>query len=121
MGTGPGNLLMFLFLEQPAWQKYRQELGIQRTVGYLQEKGLPYWWPEQVPDPNESGTIFVPGGKPYNRSNCPHYEGYYLHGGCGGVSCRAAGEILPGIAWDAVCRNDFTKCPFYKEETCEKS
>ena len=106
---------MFFFGKEPAWQKYKQELGVQRAVDYLKGKGLPARWPEQVPDPKEHGCLYVPGGKPYNRSNCPEYEGYYLYGGCGGVKCRAAAEILPGIAWDTVCRNDFTKCPFYKE------
>lgn len=108
-------MTVFFFGEEPAWQKYRQELGIQRAVDYLTGKGLPARWPEQVPDPKEYGCLYIPGGKPYNRSRCPEYEGYYLHGGCGGVKCRAAAEILPGIAWDTVCRNDFTKCPFYKE------
>lgn len=106
---------MFLFIKEPEWQKYRQELGIQRAVDYLAGRGLSARWPEQTPDPMEFGCVYVPKGKPYNPSRCPEYEGYYLHGGCGGVKCRAAGEILPGIAWDTVCRNDFTKCPFYKE------
>lgn len=94
---------MFFFVKEESWRRYMEELGIRKAVDYLTEKGLPAKWPTMVPDPQEFGCIYVPGGKPYNRSNCPEYEGYYLHGGCGGVKCRAAGEVLPGIAWDTVC------------------
>lgn len=110
---------MFIFLEEPAWKKYRTELGIQRAVDYLAEKGFPNRWPEEVPDPNQEGTIFVKAGKPYNPSKCPYYVGYYLCGGCGGVKCSAAGEIIPGIAWYTVCRNSFDECPFYRERKPE--
>ena len=106
---------MFFFEKEQSWKKYRKELGIDRAINYLKEKGFPANWPEQVPDSKEFGCIYVPGGKPYNPSKCPEYEGYYLHGGGGGVKCRAAAEIIPGIAWDTVCRNNYAQCPFYKE------
>ena len=109
-------MIVFFFDKEPVWKKYRQELGIDRAVNYLKGKGLPATWPEEVPDPKAWGTLFLPKGKPHNRSDGPNYQGYYLCGGCGGVSCKAAGEILPGITWDTVCRDNYQKCPFYKEE-----
>ena len=109
---------MFVFPDE-IWRKYRKELGIQKTVDYLTAKGLPARWPEEIPNPEEWGTLFIPGGKPYNKSDCKNYAGYYLRGGISGVKCDGVDELLPGIVWYHVCRNDFKKCPFYKEEKNE--
>ena len=90
------------------------ELGIQETIDYLKEKGLPANWPTGVVTPGGVGVCYLPDGKPWYQSKCPHYEGYYLHGGTGSVQCAAAGELLPGIVQYKVCSKEYGECPFYK-------
>ena len=94
-----------------------KELGIQQAVEYLQAKGLPGTWPTQVADPDDGGTFFLPKGKPYNKSDCHCYEGYYLDGISGAVQCSGAGELLPGIVWDNVCSKDYNLCPYRHNDT----
>lgn len=107
---------MFLFVKQEVWRKYMKELGIQEAIDYLAAKGLPTEWPTRVIDPSEKYAVYLPEGKPWNKSTCPCYAGYYLLGGTGTVQCRTAGELLPGIVWLKVCSKEYCKCPFYKEE-----
>ena len=105
------------FFEEPArWRQYMEELGIQRAIDYLNDKGLPATWPEMVVDKEAFGAVFENEGKPHYRSQCPHYEGYWLLGGIGSVQCKAEGELIPGLAWYAVCSKGYEQCPFYKKE-----
>lgn len=107
---------MFFFMKEEVWRKYMDELGIQGAIDHLTAKGLPAYWPEKVVDPTEAGVCYLPGGKPWYKSDCPCYEGYYLCGGIGSVRCRTAGELLPGIVQYKVCSKEYPKCPFFKEE-----
>lgn len=91
-----------------------EELGIQEAIDYLEGKGLPTEWVTRIPDINSTYSFFHPLGKPWYRSACPCYEGYYLGGTSGAVQCSTAGELLPGIIWDNVCSKGYEKCPFYK-------
>lgn len=90
-------------------------LGIQEAIDYLTAKGLPANWPMETVDPSKPGSCYLPAGKPWYKSACPHYEGYYLGGCIGSVRCAAAGELLPGIVQHKVCSKEYDKCPFYKE------
>ena len=104
------------------WRKYIEELGIQRCVDNLKAKGLPHEWPMKVGDKSCPYTLKAAETASCDKSQCPHYDGYWLHGGTGSVECRAAGELIPGVVWHCVCSKDFTKCPFYreKEEACSR-
>ena len=115
---------MFFFMEEEkplVWRQYMEELGIQRIIDSLKQKGLPCQWPLKVADPNEPYTLKA---HPYMYpSRCPHFGGYWLRGGTGGVDCKAAGEMLPGVVWYEVCLKEFEKCPFYgrkETEVCSK-
>ena len=92
------------------------ELGISETIRLLEEMGRPAAWPLFVVDPSGEFVSFLAGGKPWYRSQCPCYEGYYLRGGTGSVKCRTAGELLPGVVWHNVCSKGFSSCPYYKEK-----
>lgn len=105
------------FLEMEEWRHYMKELGIQDAVDHLRAMGLPATWPTRVADPNDTSTFYLPGGKPYCKSECPCYEGYYLDGLYGAVKCNGTGELLPGVVWDKTCSKGYEKCPFYKEVT----
>lgn len=104
---------MFFFQDE-VWRQYMDELGIRETIDYLIAKGLPANWPTGIVDPAGNGVCYLPGGKPWYKSDCPHYEGYYLCGCIGSVRCATAGELLPGIVQYKVCSKEFEKCPFYK-------
>lgn len=106
---------MFLFMCEEIWRKHMDELGIQEVIDDLRAKGRPAEWPAKVVDPSENGTVYLPEGKPWYKSVCSCYEGYYLCGGTGSVQCRTAGELLPGIVWYQVCSKEYHKCPFHKE------
>lgn len=107
---------MFFFQDE-VWRQYMDELGIRETIEYLKAKGLPANWPTGVVNPAGVGVCYLEKGKPWYKSECPHYEGYYLHGGTGSVRCTTAGELLPGIVHHKVCSKEYCRCPFYKEET----
>ena len=91
------------------------ELGITATIRHLEEMGRPAEWPQFVVDPTGEFVSFLPQGKPWYRSRCPCYEGYYLHGGVGSVKCTSSEEVLPGVVWDNLCSGKFAECPYYKE------
>lgn len=111
---------MFLFMEEikPCWWEHIETLGIQAVIDNLTGKGLPARWPIMVPDPDAFGTEYLPKGKGFScyKAECQSYEGYYLHGGISAVKCKTCPELLPGIVIDKMCRQDFTACPYYKEE-----
>lgn len=102
-------------MKDEIWREHMDELGIQETIDYLRGKNLPANWPTMVLDPSGEYVQYLPEGKPWYKSDCPYYEGYYLCGGCGSVACKTAGELLPGIVHYKVCGKDYKICPFYKE------
>lgn len=104
------------FLEMEGWRKDMEALGIQKTIDYLQAKGLPAEWPTRVADPEDKYTFYLQKGKPWYKSACPCYEGYYLGGGAGAVKCAAAGELLPGVVWYGVCQIEYGKCPYFRKD-----
>lgn len=104
---------MYFFMKEEVWRQYMDELGIQKTIDYLAAKGLPATWPTEVVDPSDFGACYLPGGKPWYRSECPCYDGYYLSGGIGSVKCNAAGELLPGSVHHYICKKEYEKCPFF--------
>lgn len=112
------TMFFFFFEGQSMWRQYMKELGIQGTIDYLRGKGLPARWPEMVVDPEEFGSLIAKAGN--YKSRCPYFGDYWLHGGIGSFECRAAGEMIPGIAWYKVCSADFEKCPFYKMKTAAR-
>lgn len=62
---------MFLFMDKEAWRQYMDELGIRKTIDYLIAKNLPAEWPTMVLDPSGEYVQYLPGGKPWYKSNCP--------------------------------------------------
>lgn len=104
------------FLNLGSWSnRYIKELGIQRVIDHLRERGLPCEWPLCVPDPEYPATLKAAATKNSYKSQCPFYGGYWLCGGTGGVECAAAGEIVPGCVWNELCEKRHEDCPFYKE------
>ena len=64
-----------------------------------------------VPDINNEYCMFVKNTPKSNyKSECPHYEGYYLLGGCGGVKCKLSEDVLEGHQWYTVCEKDYMNC-----------
>lgn len=107
-------MAMFLFME--VWRQCSEELGIDKVVRDLTQRGKPTSWVTRTVDPENPGAVFEKMGKPHYPSACPCYEGYWLLGGTGSVQCRAAGELLPGIVWYGVCSKGHEGCPFYRKE-----
>ena len=88
--------------------------GFAEAREYLRSKGLPFGWVDRVVSPDEPGTVFVKKGIPFERSDCPEYEGCWLCGGFGSVRCRAVPFLLPGLQWDKTCSKDPERCQFRK-------
>lgn len=103
------------FFDEGAWsQRYIEELGIQRVIEHLKQKGLPCEWPMKVPNIENPWTMKATVTASNYKSQCPYYRGYWL-GRYSGVECAAAGEIIPGCVWYDMCSREYTACPFYKE------
>ena len=107
-------MTMFFFEREPVWRQHMEELGIQKVVDNLKRKGLPCEWPTEVVNPENVFALKAKVTAGCYKSNCPHYEGYWLHGGAGSVECAAAGELLPGVVWYETCSKRHEECPFYK-------
>lgn len=86
--------------------------GFEEAREHLRSKGLPFAWVDRVVTPDEPGAVFVQKGIPFERSNCPEYEGIWLCGGFSSVQCRAHAGLLPGMMWDTTCGKDPERCPF---------
>lgn len=93
--------------------------GFTNIIEHLKEIGRPFGWVTKVVDPSDPFATFVKAGKPWYKSDCPHYEGFWLGGFIGSVQCRACEKLLPGCQWDVACKGDFQACPFYKEDQHE--
>lgn len=90
--------------------------GFIKAKRHLEDSGHPSEWLTEVVDTTQKGACFLKSGRPWYRSLCPYYEGYWLHGGVGSVQCAACRNILPGLVWDTTCKEGFEKCPFYMEK-----
>ena len=106
---------MFFFDEGVWSERYIEELGIQRVIDHLKQKGLPSEWPMKVPDLQNPYTLKATVTASNYKCQCPHYGGYWL-GSYGGVECAAAGEVVPGCVWEDVCSREYTACPFFEEK-----
>ena len=71
--------------------------GFAEAKAHLEERGFPSAWITDVVDPTEKHAFFNKNGRPWYKSQCMHYEGYWLHGGTGSVQCRACESLLPGL------------------------
>lgn len=87
--------------------------GFSEAKKGLEEKGMPSAWITETVDTTEKCAFFCKGGRPWYKSQCEHYEGYWLLGGIGSVQCSACRELLPGLMWQTTCREQFENCPFY--------
>lgn len=81
---------------------------------YLLSQNLPVGWITEVVDKDAFGAVYVKDGKPWYKSNCPFYCGFWLHGSIGSVECEKCEKLLPGLQWDKVCSKEFSKCQFYE-------
>lgn len=88
--------------------------GFAEAKAHLEERGFPSAWITDVVDPTEKHAFFNKNGRPWYKSQCMHYAGYWLHGGTGSVQCRACESLLPGLMWDTTCSKKFEDCPFYR-------
>lgn len=96
--------------------QFRGELpGFKEIKERLRMKGLPFNWVDKVVHPDEPGAVFVEKGIPFERSNCPNYEGIWLCGGFSSVKCRAHNDLLPGMMWDTTCGKKPEQCPLRKK------
>lgn len=92
--------------------------GFAEAKAHLQSKGLPWEWITEVVNTTSKHAIHLKNGRPFYKSDCPRYKGYWLYGGIGAVDCSACDRPLPGLMWDTTCKGEFTSCPFFgKEET----
>lgn len=90
--------------------------GFQKAEADLEAKGKPSCWIFETVDTNDPNAFFLKSGKPWYRSECPCYKGYWLHGGIGSVQCSKCNTPLPGLLWDCVCSKDHTACPVYLDK-----
>lgn len=93
--------------------------GFRESEAGLEERGRPSHWIFDTVDTGDPHAIFVKNGKPWYRSECPFFEGYWLLGGCGSVQCGKCQTLLPGLHWDHTCSKDHAACPIYRDEPWE--
>ena len=86
--------------------------GFAEAKRHLEETGHPSTWITEVVDTSNKYATFLKDGRPWYRSQCPNYEGYWLEGCTGSVQCGSYGGLLPGLMWDTTCKGGFEKCPF---------
>lgn len=92
--------------------------GFAESKAYLESKGLPWGWIIKTADTSDKYTIYLKHGRPFYKSDCPNYKGYWADGVHGAVDCAACTSPLPSLMWDKTCKGEFTRCPFFgKEET----
>lgn len=90
--------------------------GFMDARNYLRSKGLPDTWIDDVVDPSSKLACFIKDGKPWYRSECPEYEGFWLEGSTGSVQCRMVPFLMPGLQWDNTCSKNPGLCPFRSKE-----
>lgn len=86
--------------------------GFRETREYLRKKGLSASWVDEVVDRNELGAVFIQDGKPWYKSNCPEYVGFWLCGHIGAVQCKAVPFLIPGLHQSHTCEKNQEQCPF---------
>lgn len=86
--------------------------GFAEAKRHLEVTGHPSAWIAEVVDTSNESATFLKSGRPWYKSQCPHYEGYWLEGGIGSVQCGSYGGLLPGLMWDMTCKGEFEQCPF---------
>lgn len=79
----------------------------------LESRGVPSGWIQKTVDKSDPAAYFLKQGKPHYASECPHFEGYWLRGGCGSVQCALSKSLFPGIHWDIACRKNHQNCPHF--------
>ena len=89
-------------------------IRFEKVEDRLRSKGLPYEWIYKIVEPEEPGAVFIKKGIPFERSDCPEYEGIWLCGGFSSVQCSTHNGLLPGMMWDEICGKDPERCPFRK-------
>ncbi len=101
-----------------ASRKYEGALPaeFQEVITGLKERGCSTEWVTMVVDPDNRFATFVKDGKPWYRSDCQSYEGYWLHGGLGSVQCKAVGQLIPGLFWDLFCKENCEQCFYHQKE-----
>lgn len=93
-------------------------LIIKRVEDDLIRRGRPCGWVSKIVDPSQKYAYFRAHGKPSYTSSCPHYQGFWLDGGCGSVQCALHSGLMPGIIWDEVCSRDGgASCPLKSCDT----
>lgn len=95
-------------------QEVEQFTWVNDVRKYLLSQNLPVGWITEVVDKNAFGAVYVKDGKPWYKSKCPFYRGFWLHGSIGSVECEKCEKLLPGLQWDKVCSKEFSKCQFYE-------
>ena len=68
-----------------------------------------------VADPNKPFVYFEKNGRLCYKSECPHYDGYWLDGVSGAVICKQLDFLLPGVILELYCRNHCDECPLHDE------
>lgn len=112
---------MFFFMFEnnaPEKSEFADLPGFTETREYLESKGLPSGWIFKNADPTEPATFFLVKGKPWYKSPCPEYEGYWLGSGSS-VQCAAHDGLIPGLMWDHICREKYSECPFYQQKLAQ--
>ena len=86
--------------------------GFAAAKRHLEETGHPSTWITELVDTSDKHATFLKDGRPWYRSQCPNYEGYWLEGCTGSVQCGSRGGLLPGLMWDTTCKGGYEQCPF---------
>lgn len=99
-------------MDKPIKNGHWELPGFQEIREHLQSAGQPASWVDEVVDPQKPLSCFLKLGKPWYRSDCPCYEGFWLHGGLGSVQCAKVPYLLPGLMHYTTCRKYPVECPF---------
>ena len=90
--------------------------GFEETRAYLKGMDKPCGWVDEIVERDSPGASFVKLGKPWYKSECPHYEGFWLNGGLGSVQCQLVPYLVPGLHYQLTCGVCPDQCPFRKEK-----
>lgn len=85
------------------------------TKRRLEAGGHPSEWITETVNPADECAHFLKAGKPWYRSSCPMYEGFWLCGYIGSVQCQGCEKLIPGLQYNLACKDDFERCRFYKK------
>lgn len=91
--------------------------GFAEAKSYLEDSGRPSGWLTDTVDISDPTAQYLKDGKPWYKSACPFYKGFWLSGCIGSVDCDAyCASLLPGLMWQETCRNQHEKCPFFLQK-----